>query len=175
MGDFADTGLAYLLVIRKASQISKGKDGMRLQAIMYRNLTIDFAIGLVPIVGDIVDTLYRCNTKNAQALEDLLIARVALTQKANQEIEKTGKVHRAPVQPIDVSEPRPDLPPQYESSTHSSAHGPPIKGQRSKSTGGWLASLRGRRTHSADVVEDKDVTPPRPVRPIDTRQQRNVL
>lgn len=142
---------------------------------MLRNLSIDFAIGLVPVVGDIVDTLYRCNTKNAQALEDLLIARVALAQKATQDVDKAGKVHRTPAHSHDDSETKPDLPPKYETASHSPVHDPAMDGQRPKPVRGWLASLKGRNTQDAGVVKAKDVAPSRPARPTDNRQQRNML
>lgn len=36
---------------------------------MYMNLIIDFFIGLVPLLGDIADAVYKCNTKNFLLLE----------------------------------------------------------------------------------------------------------
>jgi Domain of unknown function (DUF4112) len=36
---------------------------------MFWNLIIDFVIGFVPILGDLADAAYKCNTKNAVLLE----------------------------------------------------------------------------------------------------------
>jgi hypothetical protein len=36
---------------------------------MQLNMAIDFAIGLVPFLGDIADAIYKCNTKNVVLLE----------------------------------------------------------------------------------------------------------
>ena len=36
---------------------------------MQLNMLIDFAIGLVPFLGDIADAIYKCNTKNVVLLE----------------------------------------------------------------------------------------------------------
>ncbi|CAO3647573.1 unnamed protein product [Cunninghamella echinulata] len=42
---------------------------------MLFNVAVDFLIGLVPIVGDILDIMYKCNTQNAILLEEYLIQR----------------------------------------------------------------------------------------------------
>lgn len=42
---------------------------------MYRNVTFDFLIGLVPVLGDIADAVYKCNTKNYVLLEKELVKR----------------------------------------------------------------------------------------------------
>lgn len=51
---------------------------------MHFNILLDFALGLVPFVGDIADAIYRANTRNAWLLE------VYLTKKA--EAERKGHV-----------------------------------------------------------------------------------
>jgi Domain of unknown function (DUF4112) len=43
---------------------------------MYWNLAVDFLIGLLPLLGDIADAAYRCNTKNVILLEAELERRV---------------------------------------------------------------------------------------------------
>lgn len=42
---------------------------------MMFNIVFDFLIGLVPVIGDIMDIMYKCNTKNAILLEDYLYKR----------------------------------------------------------------------------------------------------
>jgi len=44
---------------------------------MQLNIAIDFAIGLVPFLGDIADAIYKCNTKNVVLLEKELRKRGA--------------------------------------------------------------------------------------------------
>lgn len=39
---------------------------------MLRNVAIDWLVGLVPVLGDIVDIFWRCNTKNVRLFEDHL-------------------------------------------------------------------------------------------------------
>ena len=49
---------------------------------MVFNIIIDFAVGLVPFVGDIADAVFRANTKNAILLEEHLREKGAKTLKA---------------------------------------------------------------------------------------------
>jgi hypothetical protein len=39
---------------------------------MQMNVFIDFVIGLLPLVGDVADVFYKCNTRNAILLENEL-------------------------------------------------------------------------------------------------------
>jgi hypothetical protein len=39
---------------------------------MYANMAVDFGIGLVPVIGDIVDAWFKCNTRNNVLLERYL-------------------------------------------------------------------------------------------------------
>lgn len=66
-GDVIDLILAYWLFT-----IIKEVDGglpASVQSRMTLNLGIDFALGFVPILGDLADAAFRCNTKNVSLLE----------------------------------------------------------------------------------------------------------
>lgn len=39
---------------------------------MFLNVVFDFILGLLPIVGDIIDILFRANVRNAELLEHVL-------------------------------------------------------------------------------------------------------
>jgi Domain of unknown function (DUF4112) len=41
----------------------------RKKQIMYFNILVDGLIGLVPILGDLADGIYKCNTRNVSILE----------------------------------------------------------------------------------------------------------
>ena len=41
----------------------------QLQTAMLRNIAIDFGLGFVPLVGDIVDLFYKANLKNVRLME----------------------------------------------------------------------------------------------------------
>lgn len=60
-----------LMVIRTCQQVEGGLP-KEVIAKMVFHLMIDFAIGLVPFIGDIADMAFRANTKNAVLLEEYL-------------------------------------------------------------------------------------------------------
>lgn len=67
IGDVIAFYLAMLL-IRKARTIDGGLPKY-LEAQMMANITFDFCIGLIPIVGDLINMAYKANTRNYILLE----------------------------------------------------------------------------------------------------------
>lgn len=57
-----------LLLIRTCCSIEPALP-KELKSKMVINLILDFLIGLVPLLGDIADAVYKCNTKNFVLLE----------------------------------------------------------------------------------------------------------
>jgi hypothetical protein len=55
---------AYIVLLAKQMGLPKA-----LRIIMLRNSLIDFALGLLPIVGDIADIFYRANKINVRIME----------------------------------------------------------------------------------------------------------
>lgn len=78
LGDIVDCMLAYW-IIRKADKIEGGLPSS-LKNRMYLNVAADFAIGLVPLLGDIADALYKANSRNTWLLEDYLVKKAAAEQ-----------------------------------------------------------------------------------------------
>jgi len=68
IGDAIDAMLA-LSVVRTAQEAEIPSS---VTAQMYANVAVDFGIGLIPIIGDIGDILYKCNTRNTILLEKYL-------------------------------------------------------------------------------------------------------
>jgi hypothetical protein len=60
------------LMVFQTSQGVQGGLPKNVQAKMIFNIIMDFGIGLVPLVGDIGDMLFRANTRNAVVLKDYL-------------------------------------------------------------------------------------------------------
>ena len=60
-----------IIVLRTCQQV---EGGLPVHVIMkmYINIFLDFGIGLIPIFGDLVDALFRANTRNAAVLEKYL-------------------------------------------------------------------------------------------------------
>lgn len=75
LGDVIDCLLAWW-IIRKAQQINGGLPS-EITRKMYLNVLADFLIGLVPLLGDIADALYKANSRNTWLLEDYLVKRAA--------------------------------------------------------------------------------------------------
>lgn len=69
-GDFVDIILAMLLVWR-CSKVSCKLDFSTL-LMMLINVAVDGGLGLIPILGDIIDGAYKANTRNVRLLEKRL-------------------------------------------------------------------------------------------------------
>lgn len=74
VGDMLDSVLA-LLLIRTCNSVQPPLPS-KVIWLMYWNLAFDFLIGLVPLLGDLADAAYKCNTKNFVLLEKELERRV---------------------------------------------------------------------------------------------------
>jgi len=69
-GDIADSLLALALVWR-CTKIECGLGPAILMQMLF-NVLIDFVIGLIPILGDLVDAGFKCNTRNVLLLAQRL-------------------------------------------------------------------------------------------------------
>jgi hypothetical protein len=70
IGDVIDAFMA-MMVLRTCQQVEGGLPAS-VKSKMMVNIVVDFAIGLVPFVGDLVDAAFKANTKNAVVLESYL-------------------------------------------------------------------------------------------------------
>ena len=87
-GDAVDGLLAFLLT-RTARGVTGGLDPW-IQKRMMANVAFDVIIGLTPVLGDIADMLYKCNTRNTVLLEKMLRDRA---NKAMRAAEEEYKMH----------------------------------------------------------------------------------
>lgn len=140
-------------------KVSPGKDRDKLRATMVMNIIIDFVIGLVPFLGDIADTFFRCNTRNAVALEKMLNARVKVLEKRAGAL--TDRVHEVGSEEV--------LPPAYTESDRHNVAGAHAGVQRpakamsgTRGGGGWFG---GRQGLSRDLERGEGAPPSRPPRP----------
>ena len=167
LGDFIDVFMA-LMVMNTAMKVSPGKDRDKLRATMIMNIAIDFAVGLVPFLGDVADALFRANTRNAVALEKMLNKRVKALEAKKNGVHHTG--------PDDDSDDDPDShvyvedvsPPSYESGYEDRHERMQVpvgvqKPAKTKSTtrggGGWFSS---RAQWETDLERGERDQPPRP-------------
>ncbi|KKP00545.1 hypothetical protein THAR02_07349 [Trichoderma harzianum] len=90
-GDALDAFMAFM-VYRTCCQVEGGlPSSIRLQMLF--NIILDFAVGLVPFIGDLADAVFRANTRNAALLEE------HLRQKGKKELRKSGQ----PIPAVDPS------------------------------------------------------------------------
>ena len=88
-----------ILVWRPAKGVSNGDapDAKKLKKILIRNWCKGFAIGLVPIAGDVFDSWLKFNVKSADALEAMLLKRaeagLAMGGHAETVVRPTGHQH----------------------------------------------------------------------------------
>ncbi|ODQ81520.1 hypothetical protein BABINDRAFT_179231 [Babjeviella inositovora NRRL Y-12698] len=71
IGDFLACCCA-LMVVRKAGGIDGGLPALT-HMQMIANVAFDFGMGLIPIVGDLVNIAYKCNSRNYVLLEKHLV------------------------------------------------------------------------------------------------------
>ena len=170
-----DAGLSCLLIIRKANQVSSGRDLNKLHLRMVGNVALGTAIGVTPYIGEIVDTMLRLNTRSAKALEKMLLERgakalalAADAEKADVGMDtaapvaarnhaaanishKAQTVHRAPVaqnsEPSRKVQTRDDAQngDMHRRIAAKSAKDPANKSQKAKSGGSWFGK-RGAQT-----------------------------
>ncbi|KAA8568180.1 hypothetical protein EYC84_008574 [Monilinia fructicola] len=83
IGDFIDLFMA-LMVFRTCDKVDGGLPN-NVRAKMMFNIMLDFAVGLIPFAGDLVDAVFRANTRNALELERHLRDKGARILKAKGE------------------------------------------------------------------------------------------
>lgn len=122
IGDGLDFLLA-LWLINSAMRISGGKDAKdvkKMRKMMMANLVFDGAIGLVPFLGDIADTIFKCNTRNVILLEHLLTKRARKAAGALDSSEKLPQDRR-----VETSSPNKEAHSAKSSNPTSASSSPP--------------------------------------------------
>ena len=119
---------------------------------MWLNVAIDFIVGLVPFLGDLVDAIFRCNTKNVALLEKHLKQKHGPKDKLSQDMSGLeafsddsdpfipGVPSRHPVQ-RHIETPRGQQP------SRSAPREPGVATQGSGGGRGWFGGWR-RQQHS---------------------------
>ena len=74
LGDILDCLLA-LMVVKSCQKIDGGLPAT-LRARMMFNIALDFGLGLIPLLGDVADAVFRANTRNAWLLETYLLKKM---------------------------------------------------------------------------------------------------
>lgn len=105
IGDAIAFYFAYSLV-QKAKTVDGGISKV-LEAEMMSNVLLDFGIGLIPIVGDLINIMYKCNSRNFILLEKHLIKKYEGTNHAAEPTKATTEgsssatnKHKAKTEPL---------------------------------------------------------------------------
>ncbi|KAF8305781.1 hypothetical protein DL93DRAFT_2181668 [Clavulina sp. PMI_390] len=100
IGDFADIGVNYLLVVKKAREADLPP---WLISKMLTNNAISAGIGLVPLAGDVMLAAFKANSRNAALLEEYLRIRGDELIKAR--AAREGRGPAPPEQDLDMAKP----------------------------------------------------------------------
>ncbi|KAL2075574.1 hypothetical protein VTL71DRAFT_517 [Oculimacula yallundae] len=169
IGDVIDAFMA-MMVYKSCLKVEGGLPSDVKTKMMF-NIVVDFAVGLVPFVGDLADALFRANTKNAVVLEN------HLREKGAKALKASG--HDAPV--VDPTDPdvfdsqiHNENPPAHYASQPSTRQGTQRSGEpvaqtsrvpEQQSRGGWFGGKKQRvedpeRAHQ-DLRRNEEVDPRR--------------
>lgn len=88
--------LISLSLINAAAKIDGGLPHM-LRARMMSNIMMDFAIGFIPLLGDVGDVFFRANTRNAWLLDAYLSEKAKAIREGQVRDPDSGSPHRVPV------------------------------------------------------------------------------
>ena len=135
---------------------------------MVLNIAIDGAIGLVPILGDFADALFKANTNNAWLLTSFLEKRgqanLSQNERKNQEPSRRNPGQGGALGYDGNAEYVSEQPPQYISRHEPQKPPPTYFRQGSTKLNTWLGGLgRGGRAEN-DVERGEKSLPPRPPR-----------
>lgn len=97
--------LLALLVVRKADQIEGGLP-VQLRLKMMFNVTCDFLIGLIPLIGDFINIMYKCNLRNFVLLEKHLVEKYMM-EAPNLPVAKADR--HVPLTPAEQDQTSPNL------------------------------------------------------------------
>ncbi|KAK3313795.1 hypothetical protein B0H66DRAFT_567011 [Apodospora peruviana] len=126
LGDILDILMAYS-VVRAASKVDGGLP-TSLRGKMMANIMLDFAIGFIPVIGDIGDAFFRANTRNAWLLDAYLSEKAKALREGQVRDPDSGSPHRVPVGQL-----------KTDASTSAPTQPAPAR------TGGYLLSGRERQ------------------------------
>ena len=97
VGDLFDAFMAWM-VIQTCKKIDGGLPSNIVNK-MTMNLVLDFAIGLMPFLGDLADTIFQCNVRNANLLEAYLSEQGEARLRAQPAAASSRGTNPRPVEP----------------------------------------------------------------------------
>lgn len=175
----------YLPATRISDGPNDGHDKKQVKKAMRHNLAKCLVFGLLPLLGDVIDSWKKYNVRSASALEDMLLKRAVDENKLGRDAEKVGRMnghqragtnghlpHTATNGHYDSEHP-PHQPQRYitandlrpDSKPTASARAPMSETQPKKSAGNFFrrkGNPQGRSENAATMEEVAPRPPPRP-------------
>ena len=156
-----------------------------------RNLVTGFVVGLLPVGGDIFDTMMKLNVKSASALEAMLLKRADETKRLGRDAEKVGTTtehqhadtnghHLTATNGYHNSEAPAHQPQRYitandlrrDPSPAASERAPLVETQPKKSGGNFFRRRGGPQGGQEVGTTTEEVAPVRPPRPKQSTHER---
>ena len=156
-----------------------------------RNLVTGFVVGLLPVGGDIFDTMMKLNVKSASALEAMLLKRADETKRMGRDAEKVGATtghqhadtnghHLTATNGYHNSDAPARQPQRYitandlrrEPSPAASGRAPLVQTQPKKSGGNFFRRRGGPQGDQEAGTTMEEVAPVRPPRPKQSTHER---
>lgn len=159
IGDVLDAFMA-MMVLRTCQKVEGGLPA-DVKAKMMFNIIIDFIAGLVPVLGDLMDAIFRANTKNAAELEKYLRKKGAANLKAqgaavpaidpSDALEYDRMLSAEPGTPPEYTTDTPtQQPPMRQNPPAQATSGPQPSTTTQKSGGGLFSGFR-KKTKEPDM------------------------
>ncbi|MCJ1478823.1 hypothetical protein MMC13_007507 [Lambiella insularis] len=193
LGDFGDFAMA-LWVYYLCDRIEGGLDKTYKKKMAF-NMTVDLAGGFIPVLGDLFDAIYKCNSKNAEELEKQLYDRYCpewLSRKKGSTSRLASRQNNGVVvdsqatsttninHPVQYEEYELGPPPRYATRQDIVDDAPlsepgrpaPAKlGKQNNASGGWFSKIMGKRDQKIQEkrpepdLEMAERAPDQPARP----------
>lgn len=87
----------YIVWIAKQAKVPQHK-----LSEMFRNVVLDFILGVIPIVGDVTDFFYKANTKNLEILREYMASEVIdgeYEEEKNKELKNKNLAYYFEIKP----------------------------------------------------------------------------
>ena len=179
-----------MLVVAPAWRISKGPGKRKVKWIVLGNLSSSFVIGLLPWLGDYINTKRKYNVKSAAMLEAMLLKRADEARILGPDAEKVvgrmnghqragtnGHLHTAAATNTHHDRDPPTHQPQRYITAHDldpkPARAPAIETQPKDKSGGSFFRRRGGGGEPQGRQEVVEVVPGRPPRPNQSGRERD--
>lgn len=163
-------GLLFALSLWKtANKVDGGLDTTTSMQMLF-NIAVDFLLGITPILGDLLDAAFKCNTKNARLLEVYLDKKhrprnmgrderdlVNVDKERRKKNRQSGIYPRNDPPPAttfeDFSDEEQDRQDFIREGNTAHVQAPQrAAAPQNKRSGGWLDSLRGKQQRPDEVA-----------------------